>query len=286
MKRLRIRVIVLASWLIIFYLIGGLLDPVALNPITIGLLLVLVIVALVIPNVPKMTLLAIMLVPITALLVTKFWISTLLGELTIYMTIIEVSALAVTIILARWVGLALNDFEKEVGKITLGQRGKKLRAAVLEQGLIYREVRRARNHQRPLALIAVSVDKNSINPSDEKMVQEIQRTMLEQYKLRVLSNMLCAELEDCAVIVQDTDYYLAVLPETLPDESKVLVARLRQKAFEEIGIELKVGVATLPHDSYTYEGLVEMATREMKKDREAQPYLILEEQPLENRLKD
>ena len=285
MKRLRIRVIILASWLVFFYFIGGILDPVAINPITIGFVFVTVIVSLVIPSMPRVTLWAIILVPVTALLMTRYWVNALSGKQAISLAIAEVCAIAVTIILARWVSIAINEFENAVAKITLGPREKKLQSAELEQGLIYREVRRARNHQRPLALISVSVDNKSIEPAAERMVQEIQRSMMGQYKLRVLSKMLCAELEDCAVIVQENDHYLAVLPETAPEELQVVIERLRQKAYNQLGIEIKIGVATLPQDSYTFEGLVERASREMKKDRETQPYIIIDEQPLESRIK-
>ena len=96
--------------------------------------------------------------------------------------------------------------------------------------------------------------------------------------------MLRDELEDCAIIVQDTDHYLAVLPDTKTDEIPIVVERLRQKACGQVGVELKIGVATLPQDSYTFEGLVERAMREMVKDREPQPCLILDKIPMEQRI--
>ena len=285
MKSVRIRVIFLASWLALFCFISGLLDPVAINPITIGLVVVMLIVALVIPDMSRATFWAITLVPITALLVTKFWVEALSGRQAIFLAIVEICAIAVTISLARWVSSALIEFENAVTKITIGKREKKLETEELEQGLIYREVRRARNHERPLAIISVGIDPKSIEPNKERMVVEIQRSMMEQYKLRVLEKMLCTELEDCAVIAKDTNHYLAVLPETMPEELQVVVTRLRQKAVDQVGIELKVGTATLPHDSYTFEGLVEKATRAMEYDREAQPYIVVDEHALETRVK-
>ena len=91
--------------------------------------------------------------------------------------------------------------------------------------------------------------------------------------------MLCDELEDCAVIVQDADHYLAVLPETMPEETLVVMERLRQKASVELGIKIKLGKATLPQDSYTFEGLVDQANREMKTDCEPMPYVVLDQNP-------
>jgi hypothetical protein len=179
----------------------------------------------------------------------------------------------------------LNEFENVVNNITLGQPEEKIKSSLMGEGSIYREVRRARNHQRPLALISIGVDEKSLKPTVEKMVQEIQRSMMRQYKLRELSKVLCNELEDCAVIVQDTDHYLAVLPDTSPEELPFVITRLRQKACDQVGIDLKIGSASLFNDSYTFDGLVERAIRDMKSDREPQPQpaVVKDTYPLERR---
>ena len=284
MKRLRIRVVILACWLVFFYFISWLLDPIAFNPITIGLIFATLVMALIIPNLPRVSLWVMMLIPITALLVTKYWQNALSGNLAILLTIVEIFAIAMTMILARWVSIATYEFENTVADITLGPREKKLESTPLDQGMIYREVRRARNHQRPLALISVGVDEKAINPAKERMVQEIQQSMMKQYKLRVLSKILCADLEDCAIIVQDADRFLVVLPETVSEDVPIVIKRLRQKAIDQVGVDIKIGVATLPGDSYTYEGLVERASRDMESDRGTQPYLIMSEHPIDSRI--
>ena len=284
MKRIRIRVTVLAAWLVFLYILSRLLDPIVISSITIGFVFVIVVTEFLIPRMPKDLVWVIMLVPITALLVTKFWTGNLVGDVAIFRAVIEVGAIVVTAILSLWVSRGLDEFENAVAYITLGQREKKLESPLSGQGLVYREVRRARNHQQPLALISIGVDEKSIEPATEKLVQDIQRSMMKQYKLRGLSKMLCDELEDCAVIIQDTDHYLAVLPDTKTDEIPVVVERLRQKACGQVGVELKIGVATLPQDSYTFEGLVETAIREMAQDREPQPCVVMDKIPMEHRI--
>ena len=284
MKRIRIRITVLAAWLVFLYLLGRLLDPIVISSITIGFVFVIVVTEFLTPRMPRDLIWVIMLVPITALLVTKFWTGNLAGDVAIFRAVIEVGVIVVTTILSLWVSRGLDEFENAVAYITLGQREKKLETPLAGQGLIYREVRRARNHQQPLALISIGVDEKSIEPATEKLVQDIQRSMMKQYKLRGLSRMLCDELEDCAVIIQDTDHYLAVLPDTKTAEIPVVVERLRQKACGQVGVELKIGVATLPQDSYTFEGLVERAVREMAKDREPQPCVIMDKIPMEHRV--
>ena len=145
-------------------------------------------------------------------------------------------------------------------------------------------MRRARNHHRPLALISISVEEKTIEPVVERMVKEIQLSMIRQYKLQGLSKLLCQELEDCAVIVRDTDRFLAVLPETMPEELPFVLERLRKKASDQVSVGLKIGVATLPNDSNTFEGLVDRATLAMENDLEAQPHVALEHYPVKRRI--
>ncbi|HSQ17128.1 MAG TPA: hypothetical protein VLM83_05470 [Anaerolineales bacterium] len=284
MIRIRIRVTVLAAWLVFLYILGRLLDSILISNITIGFVFVIVVTEVLIPRMPRNLIWVIMVVTITALLVTMVWTRNLTGDLAIFRMFTEVGAIVVTAMLSVWVSRGLDEFENAVAYITLGQREMKLESPLSGQGLIYREVRRARNHQQPLALISIGIDEKSIEPATEKLVQEIQRSMMKRYKLQVLSKMLSDELEDCAVIVQDTDHYLAVLPDTKTDEIPVVVERLRQKACGQVGVELKIGVATLPQDSYTFEGLVERAIQEMVRDREPQSCVVMEKFPMEHRI--
>jgi hypothetical protein len=284
MKKIRVQLIIFISWIIFFGILSGLSNPVVFGNFTIMLVFVMVVAVFAIPQMSKIPLWAIIFFPIVILVVIRSMIGDLSSDLAIIVTVIQASSIALTTILARWVNGALAEFENAVANITLGQRETRLEPVVSGQAAIYREVRRARNHQHPLALFSISVDERTIDPVVEKLAQDIQRSMMKQYKLRELSIMLCDELEDCSVIVQDTDHYLAVLPDTKPEEIPIVVERLRQKACNQIGVEIKIGVASLPYDSYTFEGLVERAAREMQNDREPQPCIVMEQIPLEHRI--
>jgi hypothetical protein len=120
----------------------------------------------------------------------------------------------------------------------------------------------------------------------EKNAQEIQYFVVKQLKLHGLSKLLCSQLEDCAIIVKEDDHFLAVLPETTPEETLVVMQRLHQKAFVELGVEIKIGMASLPHDSYTFEGLVDKANREMQVTSETVPYVLLDQHSAEQPVKE
>lgn len=283
MKRIRLRVTILASWLVFIIIIDRLMDPIAISKASIALVFVMATVTILMPRKPAVLVWVITIVPIIALFLIKLWAGTLLGDFGIYLAIIETFIIAFTIILANRVSAGLSEFESSIAQITLGQSEKAQDTSRSGLGTIYREVRRARNHQRPLALISIGVEEESFNLAVEKMVEEIQLSMVKQYKLQRLSKMLCDQLEDCAIVVKDTDRFLAILPETNPEELPIVLERLRQKAQSQVNIELKIGAATLPNDGYTFEGLLEKATQAMETSQEPIPYVVLDQKSIEHR---
>ena len=133
---------------------------------------------------------------------------------------------------------------------------------------MYRELRRARHHQRPLAVMAVGVEEESVQVALDRMVQEVQQAMMKRYVLSDVAKTLCHRLEDYNVIAQTNDHFLLLLPEVTPDLLPDLVGRLRQTVSEQVGVTLQIGSASFPDDAVTFDSLVEMAVREMNGTRE------------------
>jgi hypothetical protein len=280
MKRIRFRVIILAIWLAVLYNAERLLNPLNINSIAYVFVLGMVIILLAFPVLAKIPLWAILTAQIIVFPLLKALSGGFGDQNAFALTVTEICAITSTTILAFWVSQALLEFEKAVQNITLGRREKVAEPNSIGHGSIYREVRRARNHHRPLAMLAIAVEESSIDIDLDRMVKEVQLLMMKQYKLAGLSKTLCDELEDCSVIVQNNDHFLVALPETNADEVRFVIERLRQQACDQVGVELKVGAAMLPQDSFTFEGLVDKATREMDADQEIQQYIELEEKPL------
>jgi hypothetical protein len=171
--------------------------------------------------------------------------------------------IALTIILARWVSNGLGEFESAIAHITIGSVGKLPEPFSVGQGEMYREVRRARHHQRPLMLMAVGVEEESIQVALDRMVQEVQQAMMKQYVLSGVAKTLCAELEDYNIIAQRNDHFLTLLPEVTSGQLADLTGRLRRVVSEQVGVTLQIGTASLPEDAVTFESLVEKAIEDM-----------------------
>ncbi|PKO13507.1 MAG: hypothetical protein CVU39_18465 [Chloroflexi bacterium HGW-Chloroflexi-10] len=284
MKTIRIRIILLESWLIFFCVIAILLNSFTFSMLMIGIVYATVFSVIVIPQIAKAPLWSVLIIPAIALMVSQYTVKDFSGNLAILFSVIEVFSIVITTTLSRWVSMGLSEFDPTVASNSLGEGAQNPESADSGQGLIYREVRRARNHQRPLTLLSISIDEKSIAQHPDSRVQNSRQLKKLQVSFHNLSKLLCEQLEDCAVIVQNKEHYLAALPETTPEELPFIVKRLQQKTRELIGVEIKIGAANLPQDGYTFEGLFEKATQLMLKDREPQPSEVIEPYPVEQQI--
>lgn len=278
MKHLRIKVIVLFCWFMLLYYEGRYVFFLEKSIITDLFTVLLVVVILLNPRLTRIPLWLQLLVPALIFLVVKVMTLELKNELEIGLTAFEIFAVMITTLLLSWMNSSITDYEDLLAKVIIGkhERIPELRNEGL--GFIYREVRRARNHQRPLTLLAVSVNEKNNKYLKERMVQEIQLALQKQFKLSGLSKILCDELEDCAVIVQHDDHFIVALPETSFEDVPVIIDRLEKKAPEFIG---QIGTASLPMDSFTFEGLIEKAISEMNARQNSQALTDLQRMPSE-----
>jgi GGDEF domain-containing protein len=127
---------------------------------------------------------------------------------------------------------------------------------------MYQEVRRARAFNRPLVLIAIEPESDSLGVVQEKLVQEVQRATMKQYVFAALAKTLSDQLGPYNVIAQDGDKFLVLLPEVSKEDLPRLIAQLRGKIGESIGLGLQIGTASMP-EVETFDELVEAAYAEM-----------------------
>ena len=179
-------------------------------------------------------------------------------------TATELSAIVLTALLARRLNRALGEFQDVVAAITISRVGRSVSAFSTSQGEMYREVRRARQHNRPLTLLALKVKEDSVNVAMHQMVKEVQEAMMEQFVLAGVANALCSELHDYDIIAQQNSHFLVLLPELKKEDLPSLLNRLGYRVSERMGVKLQVGAATLPDNAMTFESLVEQATRQLE----------------------
>ena len=269
MKHLRIQILVLISWLIVFYSFERLFNFIEISQTAYIANLMMVVVVLIVPFRSKTILGAAVILSMLGYVGLKASMGVLSSINAFLLSMFETLSIGISALLVYWMNISLGEFASAVAKITIGRRDRLPESAAVGQGYMYREVRRARNFNRPLTLMAVSVDdKRAKRIKVDRMVQEAQQAMIKQYQLAGVSKLLCDQLDDCAIIVQSDNRFLVALPETKPEEMPYIIERLRRQVSDHFDAELDIGMAAFPKDSYTLEGLLDKATAEMKVSQE------------------
>ena len=98
-------------------------------------------------------------------------------------TVTELSAIVLTLLLTRQLNRALDEFREAVSAITIPRIGKSADAFSASQGEMYREVQRARQHNRPLTLLALKIDEDSANVVLQRVMREAQQAMIAELVL-------------------------------------------------------------------------------------------------------
>jgi hypothetical protein len=268
-KRMRFLVAILIIWLFLFYNAERLSRSINLTGAAYIFVPMVAMLTLLAPPLRKVPLWGLQSASVATFLIIKMvnqaqWKS-------LPLTITEICIIALTIAMARGVSDGISEFERAVGRISIGKTGRSLEPFSTGQVNMYRELKRARHYQRPLSLMAVSIEEGSIQIAVDRMVQETQQAMMRQYVLSSVAGTLGDVLEDYNIIAQDNNHFLILMPEVSREQLDDLVGGLRQLVSEQVGVALQVGTASFPDDAMTFDSLTEKAIQDMKEKSEPSP---------------
>jgi len=255
-------------WLLLVYNIERLGEPIHVTGVVYALVPLVVALIILVPplrNAPSWSLLA---ASILAFWTLKVAMGHRMWGAALPPTVMEICVIAVTAVLACWVSNGMSEFETAVANITIGRAGKSPKPLAIGQAEMYREVRRARRYQRPLSLMVIGIEDESIQVAVDRIVQDIQQTMMKRYVLSSVAETLCNELEDHNIIAHSGDRFWVLLPEVTAAELIDLVGSLQASISEQVGVASQIGTASFPEDAMTFDSLMERAVEEMEEKRE------------------
>jgi GGDEF domain-containing protein len=270
---MRFQIAALAFWLIVFYNVERLGGRVNMAGPIYVFVPVVVIITILIPRLCRVPLWAVTGIPVSVYLVLRALAGRRVWDTALPLIVTEVCIIALTAVLAYWVGTGVNEFERAVASITTGQDTRHREPSTGGQAEMYRELKRARRHNRPLALMAIGVEEESISVGLDRMVQEAQQAMMKHYVLSQISETLCDKLEDYSIVAQTEDRFWILLPETTPDGVSTMAEGLHKTVLERVGVVLRIGTASFPDDALTFDSLMEKAVSEMKREQASTPTL-------------
>jgi GGDEF domain-containing protein len=175
------------------------------------------------------------------------------------LTVTELCVVGLTIALAHQVGRNLEEARNAVVSTLISHLHDQTRP--FDKGVedMYREVRRARAFNRPLALLAVAPTTDSVNVTLDRFTKEAQRDAVEQYVQARLAKVLSTGTKGSDIITRAGDHFVMLLPETSRHKANRVAKKLRSKAQAELGLDIAIGASVFPDDEVTFVKLVERA---------------------------
>lgn len=181
---------------------------------------------------------------------------------------IELGALFVTVWLSQRAAQGFGEFRRAVEMLTLTVPNAKKRLRSLEETreMVDMEMARSRRFERPLSLVMVQADTNSINMNMHRLVQEIQRSMMQRFVLATMAHELSRTLRRTDIVVEDENpgRLLLVAPETNESEALKMGSRVSKLIEERLGVSASYGIAAFPEQALTFEDLRQIAETQMQ----------------------
>ena len=271
MRQLRYLTIALCGWFFVLYNIERLIAPINIDSFVYVLAGAITVLLLLSVQLCQLALPWLFVGILPFYFGLKWLLGTENGGDNLALIITELSALTLSTILARMVSLQIEEWRKVITSLTIGDLHDEHQPFETGQAQIYREIRRARRHQRAAALLAVTAVETSGESTTKRLqetplyrfVEEVRRETLEKYVSARLAELLVAELGDLAIVTKRNNHFVTLLPETDRERLQEITRKLQLAAKEKLGLQLKIGMSTFPDEAVTFESMLENAETEM-----------------------
>lgn len=184
-----------------------------------------------------------------------------LGGYHTYMTTTGLLMVLIGAALAHQAGQGYDEFQSAVEMISLVGAGKRLRAIDEIGEQIEVELDHSLRMQRPLSLVLLRIDTESLRMLIHRFIEEIQRSLVERYAMTTIANTLHRYLRKTNLVAAagEPGRMMIIAPETTDEQVVVLASRVRRVVHDKFGIEPQVSTATLPNDALTFDDLHNVA---------------------------
>lgn len=178
------------------------------------------------------------------------------------LTIMEVCILLFSAALFLRIGRDTDAFtESTVQLMTMHLPTRKLASLEIQQDM-EREIRRARRHDRPLSLMTLRPQQDSLNENLEEFLQNIENDLTFRFAQGRLAQMLLQETKSADLLGYKDETIVMVLPETDRLQATQLAERIHQRCQQTLGFQVEMGLSEFPVEEITLFGLLDRASSE------------------------
>jgi len=197
-------------------------------------------------------------------LAMKAWLGYRIVGTHLPITVTELCALLVTVAVARRIAANLHAFEEAASDVLLVHlAGRALPLSTAQQEM-YREMKRCRTYDRPLALLWVAPTDQSLALARNRLIAEVQREATRKYVDACLAELLLEQTQECDIVAQSQGHFVVLMPEADRTVATDLLAAVVRKAQETLGLNVRAGISTFPGEEVTLVGLLERAEAAMQ----------------------
>ncbi|MFD3162408.1 hypothetical protein [Herpetosiphon sp. NSE202] len=192
----------------------------------------------------------------------------------IYLSLTELVFLLVGVRFAHQVAIDLYDFEQAVINITLPQVNRQIRPLNDSNDEIQTEMVRSRRHRRPMSVLVIKPDPQSVNLAIHRSVEEVQKSMMTRYVVTSLTRVVADVMRRTDMIFEQpsSNQFIVMSPETNAANSVSFAERIKAAASERLGVDVLCGIASFPDDALTFDELIREAdTRALRQLKAVKP---------------
>jgi GGDEF domain-containing protein len=263
MRELRLWLSLMLVWFFCLYNVERMHAPINLASFVYVLATLVALVVVAMPSLRRVHVAWLLLAPMPLFFAMKAYLGYMIFGSNIPLTVTEIVAIVITILLARKIAHGLDEFLEAVQSSMIRHLEDSSRPFEVGQYDIYREIRRARAHHRPLSLMAISPSGGSVQVTRNELIEQIQRESVGRYVRSQVANLLAQETRESDVITEREGYFVTVLPETDSEDAQRFAQRLKQNSEKQLGLDLRVGMASFPDQEVTFEQLLARAASGM-----------------------
>lgn len=211
--------------------------------------------------------------PILTLIVSAAYIAALLlsshpivGGIYTYLTLTGMFMVAIIFLLSYQVRQALEEFRDAIEMITFSDKGRHLQKVSEAQELIDIEINRSRRTERPLSVMVFQTDTSSLNMTMHRLVQEVQRSMMQRYVLSITAKAFSRYLRRTDIIFEDhkPGRLILLAPDVGESEVPKVGERIAKLVEERLGITVNYSFAAFPQQALTFEELLNVADQRLQ----------------------
>lgn len=178
-----------------------------------------------------------------------------------YVTIAELALLAVSAVLAQQLGIAQEEVDMVIDRLTLPAAGQRILQRGASTDEIKTEFIRSRRHNRPLSLLVIEPAAGSLDIDLQRLIHQIQKEIGTRFLVASLAELINAEVRRTDIVVtrSPNGRFVVLCPETNSDGTSRLAERIQNSASEKLGIDMAFGISSFPDQAVTFEDLLQHA---------------------------